>query len=69
MENCIDENVKAVLINYDDMDFCKVRLDGKSLRFFKDNFSKIESSLNQMLILRGIYELVYDGIIEGSEYI
>ena len=56
-------------MNYDDYDFCKVILDDKSCRFFIDNFRVINSSLNQRVFSRALFEMVKDAKISSMKYL
>lgn len=62
------ENFKAILPNFDDWDFAKLCFDKKSSQFFTQNFSKLDG-LNQMIVLRGFYEMVRDAKMKGTDFI
>lgn len=58
------ENVSeyfGVLLNYDDYDFVKIKIDKYSMKQFGENLKAVGSTLNQKLVVRALFEQVKDG--------
>lgn len=64
-----NENLCALLPNYNDIGFIKVVFDEFSLKIFSRNLSKIEGSLSRLLIIRALYDMVKDGKSKATDFI
>ncbi|EGR28567.1 hypothetical protein IMG5_172390 [Ichthyophthirius multifiliis] len=63
------QQVKAVLLNYQDEAFVKIIFDENSLQFFKENLSLIQCELTRTLIWQAFHNMVRDGILSSEEYL
>jgi aminopeptidase N len=63
----VNNNYKAILLNYEDHDFVNLILDRASLDFFKIHLTKIDCWTSKMLILRAIFEMVRRAEIKATE--
>ena len=64
-------SVAAVLPNYQDLAFIKLRLDQKSSSFFKDNFFAIkeQDDLAKGIIIRAFYDNCMDAVTKSTEFL
>ena len=63
-------HVKAVVLNYDDLDFVKIEIDGVSFDWIKSNFNKIDSDISKALIARALFDQVKESkTIRSFEYL
>jgi aminopeptidase N len=60
---------KAVLLNYDDEAYIKIRLDVHSIEFLKQNLAKISSEFIRALIWRALWDMTRDGQLSIYEFI
>jgi len=51
---------EAVLLNWDDQDFCKVVFDQTSFKFFSEDITLIKGVVNQKIFVRGLFEMIKD---------
>lgn len=62
--------VKAVLLNYDDLDFVKIEIDEASFHWIKSNFTKIDEQISKALIARALFDQVKQAnTIKNYEYL
>ena len=59
---------RALLLNYRDEAFIKVRLDGVSIAFFKENLALISDELTRTLIWRSLFDMVRDGQLSAYKF-
>lgn len=60
---------KAVLLNYQDEDFVKVRCDESSIEWFKTNLNKVSGELDKVLIWRVLWDMVRDARMPAPVYV
>ena len=60
---------KAVLLNYNDNDFVKVRCDNASNAFFSKNLNKIKKPLTKVLIWKVLWDMVRDAKLPAPVYV
>ena len=65
-----EENYKAILLNYQDLDFVKVRLDHISRKFFRKNFGKLDQKDDQTkgVIMRAFYDEFLDAKMKAKDF-
>lgn len=51
---------KAVLTNFQDKAFIKIELDEVSLKFFKENVTRLKDNLAKSMIWYAFFEMVFD---------
>ena len=64
-----DQEISAILLNYSDEGFLKVRLDSISLSFFQSNLERIEDSLARAIIWRALWDMVRDGLFSSLDFV
>jgi aminopeptidase N len=52
------KGIKGVVLNYDDLDFVKIKLDWNTIDWLKENYANVESGLTKALCCRAIYDQV-----------
>jgi aminopeptidase N len=52
---------QAVLLNYQDEAFLKVRLDEQSITFFKEKLAQVSDELTRAMVWRALFDMVRDG--------
>ena len=60
---------KAVLLNYEDEAFIKVRLDENSITFLKEKLHKIADELTRAMIWRSLFDMVRDGQLSAAKFV
>jgi hypothetical protein len=60
---------KAILLNYNDEDFVKVRCDETSIKFFISNLNKVEKPLTKVLIWKVLWDMVRDSKVPAPVYV
>ena len=62
--------VAGIVLNYDDLDFVKIRLDNQTIDWLKRNYENIESDLTKFLVIRALYDQVkYADSITNYEFL
>ena len=57
------QGFKAVLLNYEDLDFVRVLMDKQSQKWFTDNLEKIEDEFSRAVVIRSLlFSMSYDRI-------
>ena len=59
----------AVLPNYEDWAYIKIRLDDRSRDFFMDHIEKVESPLSRLLVVRSLFEMVRDANLRSDKFV
>ena len=62
-------DIKIIILNSDDWDYCKVRLDETTLAHLEGNICRIPNALNRMIVYRALLDMVLDGKITQEKYI
>jgi hypothetical protein len=60
---------KAVLLNFNDRSHIKIELDEHSLKFFKDNITRIKDNLSKTMIWYAFFEMVRDAKMSIEEFV
>jgi len=60
---------KAVLLNYKDEAFVKVRLDQHSVAFFSDKLHLVQDELTKIMLWRILFDMVKDGKLSGARFV
>jgi len=60
---------KAVLLNYQDEAFVKVRLDQHSTAFFSDKLHLVQDELTKIMLWRILFDMVKDGKLSGARFV
>jgi len=60
---------KAILLNYQDEAFIKIRLDDYSITFFKAKLHLIPDELTRAMIWRSLFDMVRDGKLSSYKFI
>eukprot|EP00331_Platyophrya_macrostoma_P006710 CAMPEP_0176423922 /NCGR_PEP_ID=MMETSP0127-20121128/10556_1 /TAXON_ID=938130 /ORGANISM="Platyophrya macrostoma, Strain WH" /LENGTH=885 /DNA_ID=CAMNT_0017804933 /DNA_START=40 /DNA_END=2697 /DNA_ORIENTATION=- len=64
-----DQEIAAILVNYSDEGFLKIRLDATSLAFFQSNLNKVEDALARAIIWRALWDMVRDGLFSSLDFV
>lgn len=60
---------EAVLLNYYDEAFIKVRLDAVSIEFFKQNLASVDDELTRAIVWRALWDMLRDGQLPSTEFV
>jgi aminopeptidase N len=60
---------KAVLPNFDDRTLIKIEMDEHSLKFFKDNVTRIKDEISKSMIWYAFFEMVKDAKMTMDEFL
>lgn len=63
------KKIQAILLNYDDEAFIKVRIDHHSKEFFKSNLRNVKEELTRSLIWRSFWDMLRDGLLSSVDFI
>ena len=63
------KKLRAILLNYDDEAFIKIRIDAHSTEFFKNNLRHVKEELSRTLIWRAYWDMLRDGLISSLEFV
>ena len=59
----------AVLLNWDDQDFCKVIFDKVSYQFFSNDMTVIKGTVNQKIFIRALFEMIKDAQLTSKQFL
>jgi len=65
----LEKQPSAILLNYLDEAYIKVRLDPTSISFFKKNLKNIEEELTRAIIWRALWDMTRDAQISSIDWI
>lgn len=60
---------QAVVLNHQDLTFCKVIIDEKSISYLKNHLNEIEDILLRSLVWKNFFDMVKDAHMKSTEYI
>lgn len=60
---------RAVILNYQDEAFIKVRLDEHSVAFFKSKLDSVPDELTRAMIWRSLFDMVRDGRLSAAKFV
>jgi len=63
------QRIKAVVLNYQDEAFIKIRLDQQSIAFFREKLNAIPDQLTRAMVWRALYDMVRDGKLSAYKFI
>lgn len=69
LEVSTERKPAALLMNYDDEAFIKVRIDSHSTEVFKSNLKNIKQELNRTLIWKAFFDMVRDALLTSIDFI
>ena len=64
----INKSYKAIIPNYEDWAFVKVKLDPVSLKFLLDKIHKLDE-LTKLVVIRSMYDMVRDGEMLSTDFV
>jgi len=63
------KNPVAIILNYQDEAFVKIRIDNHSIEFFKKNFTKLKCEFTKALIWRSLWDMTRDAHLSIAEFV
>jgi len=69
IETSLKEKPTAVLLNYQDEAFIKVKLDKDSLEFFSHNLNKVKEDLTRIIIWKALWDMVRDAQLSSYDFV
>ena len=64
-----NKGYKAVMVNFDDLDFLQIHLDPHSVEFFENNLQHLKCELSIMMILHAMEQMVLKGALKSHRFI
>ena len=64
-----DPQIKIIILNSDDWDYCSVKLDSTSLKHLKGNIWRIPNKINRSIVHRSLFDMVMNEEMNKKKYI